>query len=310
MRPLNGVIYRFTISLARVLNVEVNNEAIAFHGFDFLHHMNMGDDMYSHDKTPSALVAYLALFSGVTIVIILIRLAVRCTNKKTRAFRFPIGFAISSWLSFGFIMALLRWQPWGTRLLYPALSVTVITSAAMLQSLAVTIGKKNEKRKVTAEGSVIILLAALSIVLCIPSITYNLKPAIDNAKGNAGSRTEQYFVFNRRYDSFKKMTDLAKEKDVRFAAIIISGDGYDYPIWRMIKDEIPEAEMEQLTVVPAWDEIKVDNTDGTAGSEMPIAIIISEREIPKEGETYLIGDIMYKCVYANEEINDALLLTL
>lgn len=97
--------------------------------------MNMGEDMYSHDKAPSAFAAYLAVAAGVLLMILAIRL-IAGRKKETQAAKeqqsLSLGFAVSAWLSLGFIMALLRWQPWGTRLMYPALAVTTIMSANLL----------------------------------------------------------------------------------------------------------------------------------------------------------------------------------
>ncbi len=311
-RPLNGVIYRFTIALARVLNVEVNNEAIAFHGFDFIRHMNMGDDMYSHDKTPSALAAYLALFAGVVIVICLINALIKKIKKSSDDnadtkddYVFPLGFAISNWLSFGFIMALLRWQPWGTRLLYPALSVTVIMSVAAIEAVITTVHKKNEGAKKTAMFAVLTIIALLSVVLCIPSVTYNLKPAVDNFNKKAGSRMEQYFVFNRRQDSYYKIVSMAKAFEVKDVGVLISGDGYDYPLWLMFKTEDPDAVLRHVTEPPG--EGKTEFSEDAINNP-PDAIVVSERDQYELNKEYYYGDAVYICQFVDPGNGDAIIV--
>ena len=195
-RPLNGFIYRIAIGAGEKLQVEVNHEAIAFHGFDFLHHMNMGDDMYSHDKTPSAFVAYLAVIAGVILIgMIVVAVFKRLSHRKIQEIssrgnqikqELSIGFAISAWLSLGFIMALLRWQPWGTRLMYPALAVTVIMSVDMLYCLM-----RRWKKPITV--AVLGILIVLATMLAVPSVSYNLQPAVEFVTDGCQNRIKQYF---------------------------------------------------------------------------------------------------------------------
>lgn len=228
---LNGFICRIAIHTGALLKVEVNNVAISFHGFDYVRHMNRGDNMYSHDITPSAFVGYLALLSG----FILIGLAIR----HRKALSDSLGFGISCWLSFGFIMALLRWQPWGTRLMYPALAMTVIMTANLLYVISSKVKKK---------GILLIPLAAISLFLAIPSITYNTEPALANLKEGCANRLSHYFTFNKRYDSYQELSDkllaLSQSEpadDMANIGVLISGDGYDYPLWLIFRKKMPQA---------------------------------------------------------------------
>ena len=338
-RPLNGVIYRFTIRLASLLKVEVNNEAIAFHGFDFLHHMNMGDDMYLHDKTPSALAAYLALFSGFFILGILIKRAVLAVIKKGKTdegkkgeikkYEFPLGFAISSWLSFGFIMALLKWQPWGTRLMYPALSVTIMMSMSVIMCLGnISFGGKKESGKGAVMYAAVIFIAALSLILSIPSFDYNLAPAVRNVRHEAGDRRSQYFAFNMRQESYEMLARGVRESGVSDVGILISGDGYDYPLWIVFKEDAPYAKLRHITEEPvlvAGDPVVYDSPDEAgdimpgdvsyefseeAMEDPPEAILVIERDKVYLNGIYKYGDTMYKCVEKDEGNKDALLIAL
>ena len=315
-RPLNGFIYRIAIGAGEKLQVEVNHEAIAFHGFDFLHHMNMGDDMYSHDKTPSAFVAYLAVIAGVILIGMIVvavfkRLAHRkiqeISNKKitenavnvenkeyeetTENQEFvSIGFAISAWLSLGFIMALLRWQPWGTRLMYPALAVTVIMSVNMLYCLM-----RRWKKPVTA--AVLGILIVLATMLAVPSVSYNLQPAVEFVKGGCQNRINQYFRSNHREDGYEKMIELAKSDQAKDIGLIISGDGYDYPLWLMLRKDYPEAKLRHL--------IKENASDVT--QKTPDCIFMIERDVLEVGETFEYAGVVYTCAYKNDTSGDCYL---
>lgn len=311
-RPLNGFIYRIAIGAGEKLQVEVNHEAIAFHGFDFLHHMNMGDDMYSHDKTPSAFVAYLAVIAGVILIgMIVTTMIKRLAHRKAQETSsggnqikqellsggnqinqesISIGFAISAWLSLGFIMALLRWQPWGTRLMYPALAVTVIMSVDMLYCLM-----RHWKKPVVT--TVLGILIVLSTMLAVPSVTYNLQPAVEFVKGGCQKRINQYFKSNHREDGYAKMIELAQNDQAKDIGLIISGDGYDYPLWLMLRKDYSEAKLRHL--------IKENASDVT--QKAPDCIFMIERDVLEIGETFEYAGIVYTCEYKNDTSGDCYL---
>lgn len=299
-RPLNGFIYRIAIGAGEKLQVEVNHEAIAFHGFDFLHHMNMGDDMYSHDKTPSAFVAYLAVIAGVILIgMIVVAVFKRLSHRKIQEIssrgnqikqELSIGFAISAWLSLGFIMALLRWQPWGTRLMYPALAVTVIMSVDMLYCLM-----RHWKKPVTV--AVLGILIVLATMLAVPSVSYNLQPAVEFVKGGCQNRINQYFKSNHREDGYAKMIELAQNDQAKDIGLIISGDGYDYPLWLMLRKDYPEAKLRHL--------IKEDASDVT--QKAPDCIYMIERDVLEVGETFEYAGVVYTCAYKNDTSGDCYL---
>lgn len=299
-RPLNGFIYRIAIGAGEKLQVEVNHEAIAFHGFDFLHHMNMGDDMYSHDKTPSAFVAYLAVIAGVILIgMIVVAVFKRLSHRKIQEIssrgnqikqELSIGFAISAWLSLGFIMALLRWQPWGTRLMYPALAVTVIMSVDMLYCLM-----RHWKKPATV--AVLGILIVLATMLAVPSVSYNLQPAVEFVKGGCQNRINQYFKSNHREDGYTKMIELAQNDQAKDIGLIISGDGYDYPLWLMLRKDYPEAKLRHL--------IKENASDVT--QKAPDCIYMIERDVLEVGETFEYAGVVYTCAYKNDTSGDCYL---
>lgn len=292
-RPLNGFVYRIAIHAGQLLGVEVNNEAIAFHGFDFLHHMNMGDDMYSHDKTPSAFVAYLALLGGILLIVLLVRLIIRRKKAEVqlkKQWKLSLGFAVSAWLSFGFIMALLRWQPWGTRLLYPALAITVIMSANLLWLFI-------DKLKKGIRNAILIVLIGLCTILAVPSVTYNMKQAGDFLKNGCENRISYYFVFNQRLASYEELLQMAKEEGAKDIGLIISGDGYDYPLWLMFHEEYPEGKLHHI----------IAENGEISSEDAPDAILMVERDTLSLGDIYEYGGQTYVCTYVNEGNNDAYL---
>ncbi|MBD5545428.1 MAG: glycosyltransferase family 39 protein [Lachnospiraceae bacterium] len=290
---LNGFICRIAIHTGAILKVEVNNEAISFHGFDYIRHMNRGANMYSHDVTPSAFVGYLAFLCGILLLVFLI------SSRKTASK--SIGFGISCWLSFGFIMALLRWQPWGTRLMYPALAMTVIMIANLLCYLT---------RKVTKKGILLIPLAAISLFLAIPSIAYNIEPAMDNLKEGCTNRLSHYFTFNKRYESYQELSDkllsIREQTDdgSRISSyndsvgILISGDGYDYPLWLTFRQKMPEVRLQHILLE--------ESADHTLGTRLPACILQIERGSLAEGDTLTYRNQLYTCIFVSSNGEDGI----
>ena len=285
---LNGFICRIAIHLGAFLKVEVNNVAISFHGFDYIRHMNRGDNMYSHDITPSAFTGYLALICGVILIVLAIR------HKKSHSA--TVGFGISCWLSFGFIMALLRWQPWGTRIMYPALAMTVIMIANILGLLC---------KKVTKKGIVLIPLAAFSLYLAIPSITYNVEPAVTNVKEGCANRYSRYFAFHDRYDSYSELTDemvsLSGKEDESTLATVgvqISGDGYDYPLWLMFRAKLKDTTHAHIVSedTPLWEK----------SIEPPAYILRIELGAINLGDTLTYKGETYECIFVSSNGEDGI----
>lgn len=302
---INGFVYRIAISVGAMLHVEVNNVAIAFHGFDFITYLNTGDDMYSHDRTSSAFAAYFALLAGVLLVIALvIAFAKKIRAKKAggkntapqKTMQISYGFVISSWLGFGFIMALLRWQPWGSRLMYPALAITVIAGVHILGAFC---GRMKRKELV------IIPLAILSFILCLAPLEYNMQQTKKYLAGGCENRTKFYFENNKRYSTYKKLLKQAKQLEATDIAVVISGDGYDYPLWKMFHDSYPKATLRHVLV----DDTNMVLKEAESEKE-PDCILWIERGRLEIGQTLDYNGKTYVCVFVadSEKAPDSLLI--
>lgn len=302
-RPLNGFVYRIAIGLGAKFRVDFNNEAIAYHGFDFLQHMNMGDDMYSHDKTPSAVVAYLSLVAGIVLVIALISLVRKHVMQKKaeqktaieNAFlcdRISIGFAVSSWLSLGFIMALLRWQPWGTRLMYPALAMMTITIGNVLGGIV-------SENKTVIRKWVAWICVASATILCVSPTIYNMKPAVEFMSHRMLDRKQQYFRANYRYEAYRDLTEYIAKTGAMEIGVSISGDGYDYPLWVLFRDKLPAVRLHHV-ILDENDPNKIDNQ-----TDYPTYLLFVEQGRLEVGETKQYHGKTYECVFVSETNPDA-----
>ncbi len=362
---LNGFIYRIPISLGRMLSVEVNHIAISFHGFDFITYLNTGDDMYSHDRTSSAFAAYLALLGGILLIIMLIRKMIRmieqsrlqntssdskaATNKKrssatnssnskksdvpgtvTHANDPSWGFVISAWLGFGFIMALLRWQPWGSRLMYPALTIAAISAVHMLDKcFMLPCSDPSEKSKKTKPAGLkpgtlitLLIMTALSILLVIKPLTYNGKLAAAYISSGLDASKKEELLFDghkHAYPAYMQIVTQLEKTDPKDIALIISGDGYDYPLWKMVRDRLPnarirhiKADLEQGVILHAGDYSgNFVSTSGSISAEKNRSVTHTERPADcivciesgglAEGMTLDYNGIIYTCGFIADE---------
>ena len=184
-------------------------------------------------------------------------------------------------------MALLRWQPWGTRLMYPALSITVIMSVNLLW-----IFLKNAKKGV--QSGILILFMCLCVVLAIPSLTYNMTQAEAYLKNGCENRMSYYFAYNQRQASYEVLIERAKEEGTTDIGLIISGDGYDYPLWLMFHEAYPQGRLRHII-----------NEDKDLAGDPPDAILFVERDTHELGEIYEYGGVSYICTYVNGSNFDA-----
>ena len=119
-----------------------------------------------------------------------------------------------------------------------------------------------------------------------------------------------------------------RESGVSDVGILISGDGYDYPLWVVFKEDAPKAKLRHITEEPilvAGDPVVYDSQDEAgdimpgdvsyefseeAMEDPPEAILVIERDAVYLNGIYKYGDTMYKCVEKDEGNKDALLIAL
>jgi hypothetical protein len=290
--------------------------------------MNMGEDMYSHDKTPSAVVAYLALLIGIVLVVAIVsafvtkmvQLGRKSSGDRNKTVsgdkkdawyqRMSIGFAVSAWLSLGFIMALLRWQPWGSRLMYPALAMTVIMTANVAGAL--TEGKTGTKATASAPkyqkavATITLgLFIACAAIFCVQPTIYNMKPAVENLQAGCENRMSRYFRFNDRYTAYQQLVAKTEQLGMKKIGLSISGDGYDYPLWLMYQKTDKDVLLYHV-LLDEDDEKGIDRQ-----TELPECILYVEHGAISVGESVTYHGEQYECIYvsdANPDAPDAILI--
>ena len=330
---LNGVIYRFAIAAGRVLSVEVNNEAISFNGLDFITWLNMGDDMYSHDRTPSAFAAYLVLAGGIMVIVLLIICGVKAVRHMSRSGQdgagpsvdtaaYPksrdqdakgsadrahisYGFVLSAYLGFGFIMALLRWQPWGSRLMYPALTVAAVAAVHLFGGLF-------ENRKAITQNVLILVLSAVSLIFAIRPLIYNSQVAGEYISSGFDSQKREELMFTSHshlYEGYRDLLGVIDKTKALDIGLCISGDGYDYPLWKMLKSRNPNAVLRHITVdeekmqALACETIKASDPVGSmwaSEDKGPDLILWIELKELNEGDHFDFFSHTYTCGFRSQ----------
>lgn len=131
---------------------------------------------------------------------------------------------------------LLKWQPWGNRLLLP---LAVLTTPF----LGVILAQRNY-----ALG---ILTGGIMIILCLPWVFNNVSRPLINKEFTifTMSRNQQYFS-NRKglYYSYSQAVDEIKKSGCRNIALVMSAESWDYPVWALLSAPDKDLRIEHVNV--------------------------------------------------------------
>lgn len=180
----------------------------------------------------------------------------------------------------------IRWQPWGNRLLLPALSFFSLFIGFIISKLS-----KNR----CIEISLIVLI----LLFLLPD-TYGSvkKQAKDYAKPvwNGEERFDLYFVHRNYYtEAYKEIINEISLAEVAEIGLLLGGDTYEYPLWVALKDENTEIH-----------PVVLENSDVIWRPEYIIAI---DRGIG-EGEYIIYGRSRYECIWNFENDSNYAILKL
>ena len=160
-------------------------------------------------------------------------------------------------------------------------------------------------RKNKKNGVILLLLSALSFVLCIAPIRYNMQVAESYLASGMTNRMELYFTNNKRYDIYEQLKDVTEKLGATDIGVVISGDGYDYPLWKLYREEYPTARLRHILV---------DDThmvaQGRQSQTPPDCILWIERGRLEVGDTLDFYGQTYICVFTadSEKAPDSALI--
>ena len=180
------------------------------------------------DREDQAQGVIILLLSTVALLVLL-----RAKDSQRRLQLAYIGCVVVSFVLF---CAMLKWQPWNTRLHLPMLVLLTPAVGAFLE--------RHLPRAAQRPLVLIVLLACLPNVLRNPS-----RPMLGKYSIFRIPRTAQYF--NNRADLLAPYTTAASEvatSGCDRVGLIIPQDGWEYPLWMLLKRERPSVRIEHIDV--------------------------------------------------------------
>lgn len=180
----------------------------------------------------------------------------------------------------GIMFICIRWQPWGHRLLFPALALFCIFVGCVISTI---FENKNVR---------IILILATLIVL-FPDAYHSVKKQTDDYAKPVWAGEERFDGYfknrNECLDMYKEIVSQEAVAEASEIGLLLGGDTYEYPLWVVLK----RADTTIHHVLPESDRV----------NWYPGCIIsIGNREIEKDS-VMKYGDKEYQCIW-NFEDND------
>ena len=261
--PLRSAQIFLVKGAGKVLGVDINDPVISFVTGETAFQDNTGLS-YEHDHAGAQFL--MILF----IVLALVYLSLSLKKKKTDLFM--IFLMIQAPVMF----CVVRWQPWGGRLLMPSLVLMIIFTGGVLGNIF-----KENKNAVYILGGAVLLISGF---VFIRSYQYNLRPAILNISGKY-SKNQLYF-YNNGFESdladnyeeicLKALQTEGIEKD----GCGLSAGGFIYPELRILMSKNVRVE----NINPSWE----------AEGFYP-ACIVSAGGGMAEGDTMIYNGYEYQC---------------
>ena len=217
----NKAVDEFVRTTHLLMDVDPHDPRTTVHG----HRFHLSDAGDREDQAQGVIVI---LISVVAIIALLAR------PQPHRVLRLAyFGCVVVSFVLF---CAVLKWQPWHTRLHLPMLILLGAAAAPFLE--------RHVPRSVQTPLLLLVLLASLPSVLRNPS-----RPVIDKYSIFRVPRTVQYF--NNRPDLLAPYTAAADEiaqSGCDRVGLIIPHDGWEYPLWVLLKERRPNARIDHVDV--------------------------------------------------------------
>lgn len=262
------LVWQVTMKLADLLGTDIEDTEIsAYQGFS-----EGVKKKYTHDHAGAQ-----ALFCVTGIVLLLVvGKKIYCTVKGKRIFG---GFSLEdSYIAVGMCSVLLlffgiRWQPWGTRLLFPALPF-----------LCIFIGYAADKIKKLYIRKVFLILILASMLsdafVTMKNIYVCAKPSIEKQ-----DRFYLYFLNRGGAKEYEALCEEIKNYDVKKIGMLLDGDTYEYPLWVKLKNEDTVLHHVVLEQKPIW---------------KPECIVAINRNIEKH-QIVRYGEKEYECIWNYED---------
>ena len=229
--PFNqSILLRMGSTLSRMLHMDINAAAVTYGDGSLLLENNL---YFSFDHDYAAGGWFVTIFCLTFLLFLGKRLWSRVKNRRESI---PSLFYFL-WLQALVSLAVVRWQPWGNRLLLPSLALLVPALGVMLQELLS--GKGTEEKEKSKGSSWAAQIWILTLALCFVSvgtlaIQYHMRYVDANLSGEK-TKTELYCSKKLVADIYEKMAVVTEELGAQAVGIKSGGDSFVYPMWQLLK---------------------------------------------------------------------------
>ena len=247
--------------ISEILGISLNDPVISFDGT-----YSVADPMvFHHDFAINPLIEYLAFFS----VLILLLMFIKKKNDVIR-----IWMVISVAISFILFCIVLKYQPWGMRLMLPYLSALCIVVGIGMDEFFLHLN--NSK----VENSIISIILFLALSTGINCIMFQIRCSVKTFQGYRAL----YASSPELYEEDQEIVDKIAEMNYKKVGMAGTGVTYDFPFFVMMDGKIDK-----------YYHVEVNNdTSKYSIGEAPDCIIW-KRDIPADGSIIVNGS-KYKII--------------
>lgn len=200
--------------ISYLLGVEINDPAIAEDGRVFFLHQ-AGE--YGHDTAINPLI---------TIVMICMILWLFSTFLKKAKLGISGQYVVLSIISFLIFCCILRWEPFVTRYMLSYLALLCPAAAVWLTKI----------RKGSTSSSIYGIILFLCIVELIHLSEYHTG-IMAGQKQWRNTMAGYFSTRSQERDNYLALQEILEEESFRSLGLLLSVDTYEYPIWKMVKED-------------------------------------------------------------------------
>lgn len=273
-------LWKLTMGLADVLGYDIEDRRIsAYAGF-----AEGSRKSFHHDRAGSQM---LLIISGIAIIVRIVILIVKRCKKDKENYRILDSYVLSCIGGAILFFGCIRWQPWGNRLMLPSLPFLCLF-------VTTTFSKWKVGRKFT------VVLTTVCILLMLPDAYQTIKEQkvkYIEPKECGLDKFDLYFLNRFRCAApYRAVAGQVMERNPESIGLLIDGDGYEYPLWTILKTEDNEIH-----------PVVLECGDEKQAVWEPQIIVAINQNIRVEDEL-LIGNNMYQCIWNYEDNADYAIL--
>lgn len=265
-------VWHATMLLAESMEIDIEDPEISACGGGF----SRGRNCYKNYHHDAAGAHVLMLIVGALSLFYPARFGYICIRRKTIGDRVIRTYILTTFLASAMMFVCIRWQPWGNRLLLPALSTLCIFTGYAVDRLP--------------NNSIRIIIISVILLLMYPDAYGSVKKQKNDYADFVLAGEDRFdLYFKNRVDNkdiYKAIVQEIQTMDVSEIGLLLSGDTYEYPLWVALKDK--DTELHHVVL------------EDIGSVRTPDCIISIHRNIGF-GEYLIYGTQMYQCIWNYED---------